>query len=75
MCKFSVTNLRPSNTINQYVPCNRDQTGNMGPCYPFDYVNHEHCALRVFTLNAHFKLYLDLKSVIRFYTVYMTIDQ
>ena len=36
MRNFSVTNLRPSNTINQYVPYYRNQTGNMGRYYPFE---------------------------------------
>ena len=56
-------------------PYYRNETGNMGPYYPFKgcafdihapQTHHAHCAMCVFALNAHFRIFLDLKLVIRF---------
>ena len=60
---------QPSNTINQYFPYYRTQTGNMGPYYPFEdklvratlihtrQTRYVHFALQVFTLNAQLTIY------------------
>ena len=60
MDNFSITNLQPSNMFKLIFPYYRNQTGNMGPYYPFEgaplhprQTHHANCALRVFALNAH----------------------
>ena len=45
----------------------------MGPYYPFD--DNAHCALRVIALNAHFRIFLRLKPVIRVHITWLSTNR
>ena len=38
-------------------------------------MHHAHCALRVFTLNVHLKIFLDLKPVIQFHNTWLSTNR
>ena len=63
-------------------PYYRNQTGNMGLYYPLEGVPltytrapNTSCALRVFALNAHLRIFLNLKPVIRFNITWLSTNR